>query len=382
MKILFTGGGTGGHFYPIIAVAQELNETARINRLLSPKLYFMSTEPYNENLLFENNILFERVSAGKIRKSPSIQNYILNFFDLFKTAVGTLKALWRVFVIYPDVIFGKGGYASFPAMFAGKLLRIPIVIHESDSSPGKVNSWASKFARRIAISYPEAIKFFPPKSESKVAHTGNPVRKEIQEALSTGAAEFFGFSKDIPTILILGGSQGSRFINEIIVTSLSELVKKYQIIHHTGVKNLKIVEESRDVVLASSQFKDRYKPLAYLNVLTLRMSAGIADLIISRAGSTIFEIALWGKPSIIIPIPEPTSHDQRNNAYSYARAGACSVIEEKNLVEGVLLSEIERILTNPGEKEKMVESAKTFARKDSARLIAEEIMSIALEHEK
>ncbi|OHA92961.1 MAG: hypothetical protein A3H52_02800 [Candidatus Zambryskibacteria bacterium RIFCSPLOWO2_02_FULL_39_26] len=379
MKILLTGGGTGGHFYPIIAVAEELNTIAKENRLIKPILYYMSTDAYNETLLYENNIKFIRTNAGKIRKSRSIQNIILNFFDLFKTALGVIGAIWRIFVIYPDVIFGKGAYASFPALFAGKILRIPVVIHESDSSPGKVNSWAGKFARRIAISYPEAINFFP---KEKTAYTGNPVRKEVQQALSVGAAEFFGFNKDIPTIFVIGGSQGSKFINEVIIRILPELVKKYQVIHHTGVNNIKIVEESRDVVLTEKELKKRYKPIAYLNVLTLRMAAGLADIIISRAGSTIFEIALWAKPSIIIPIPEPTSHDQKNNAYSYARSGACSVIEEKNLVGGVLLSEIERILGNPEEKQKMINSARAFARKDSAALIANEIMSIAMEHEK
>lgn len=114
----------------------------------------------------------------------------------------------------------------------------------------------------------------------------------------------------------------------------------------------------------------------------MRASAGVADIVISRAGSTIFEIASWGKPSIIIPIPEPTSHDQRTNAYSYARSGAAIVIEEKNLAGSLLVSEIDRIIETPGEKEKMAQSAKDFARRDSARLIAQEIIGIALEHEK
>jgi UDP-N-acetylglucosamine--N-acetylmuramyl-(pentapeptide) pyrophosphoryl-undecaprenol N-acetylglucosamine transferase len=242
-----------------------------------------------------------------------------------------------------------------------------------------VNAWTAKFARRIAISYPDAIKFF---KKEKTAYTGNPIRKEVRESLSVGSHEFFGFSPEFPTIFIIGGSQVSKFINEIIMRSLPQLVKKYQVIHHTGKNNIKVIEETRNVVLHTDVEKKRYKPMAYLNVLELRMAAGIADVIISRAGSTIFEIALWGRPSIIIPIPERTAHDQRTNAYSYARTGAGIVIEEENLSEGVLLSEIERILTTPGEKEKMAQAASVFARKDSARLIAQEIMGISLEHEK
>lgn len=379
MKILLTGGGTGGHFYPVIAIAEEINKIAKENRLLRPEIFYMSTEPYNEGLLFQNNIQFEQASAGKVRRKSSPFNVILNFFDLFRTGLGVMKALWRIFVIYPDVVFGKGGYASFPALMAARILRIPVVIHESDSIPGKVNAWAGKFARRIAVSYPEAVEFF---DKERTAYTGNPIRKDVEEALSVGAYDFFGFTEVVPTILILGGSQGSKFINETIMDSLPELVEKYQIIHQTGKNNESIIEETANVVLLNSEHKERYKSFAYLNVLNLRMAAGIANIIISRAGSTIFEIALWGKPSIIVPIPEPTSHDQRSNAYAYARSGAAIVIEEKNLTSGVLLSEIERIMTSTFEKEKMSKSASAFARKDSAQLIAQEIIKIALEHEK
>ena len=379
MKILFTGGGTGGHFYPIIAIVEELNQIVKENHLLRPEVYYMSTEPYNEGLLFENSINFESVNSGKIRRKLSVSNLALNFIDLFKIIFGSLHALWRIFIIYPDVVFGKGGYASFPALFAARILRIPVIIHESDSTPGKVNAWAGKFARRVAISYPEAMRFF---KKEKVAYTGNPIRKEIQEPLTVGAYKLLKLTEGIPTILILGGSQGSVIINEVIMDALPELVEKYQIIHQTGKNNIKVIEETSAVVLQNSPFKDRYKPSGYLNVLEMRSGAGVADLVISRAGSTIFEIASWGKPSIIIPIPEPTSHDQRTNAYSYARSGASIVIEEKNLASSLLVSEINRILETEGEKEKMANNAMEFARKDSAKLIAQEILAIALEHEK
>ncbi len=378
MKILLTGGGTGGHFYPIIAIAQEINQIAKENRFLAPEIYYMSTDPYNEGLLFENNITFKKISAGKIRREKSVGNIILNFFDLFKTALGILNAIWKIFIMYPDVVFGKGGYASFPALVAARILRIPVVIHESDSTPGKVNSWAGKFAERVAVSYPDAVASFKP---GKTAYTGNPIRREVQEALKFGADKYLNLSEGIPTILVLGGSQGARFINEVIMDSLSELVKKYQIVHQTGKNNIKVIEETRDVILEGNEHKDRYKPFAYMNVLTLRMSAGLADIIVSRAGSTIFEIASWGKPSIIIPIPESVSHDQRKNAYAYARSGAAIVIEERNLASGVLISEIDRILSSPIEVEKMSKAASNFSRRDSARLIAQEIVAIALKHE-
>ncbi len=380
MRILFTGGGTGGHFYPIIAVAEEINEIAKNNRLIMPELYYMSTSMYDENLLFENSITFEKISAGKIRRYLSFSNIILNSLDLISTFWGVTKAIWRLFVIYPDVVFGKGAYVSFPALFAARLLRIPVVIHESDTTPGKVNKWAGKFARRIAVSYPETVEYF---DKSKVAYTGCPIRKEVAEALIAGSHEYFNFNKDVPSLFIIGGSQGSRFINDVILNTLPDLIKKYQVVHQVGDRNFDVVEKTRKVVITDTDpNKDRYKSFAYLNTVNLRRAAGVADLIISRGGSTIFEIALWGKPSIIVPIPEETSHDQRSNAYAYARTGAAIVIEEKNLAPHVLLSEVERILSNKDEQNKMKQAAASFARKDSAKLIAEEIIAIALEHEK
>src|SRR3989338_1184984 len=366
MKILLTGGGTGGHLYPIIAIAEQLNEIAKENRLLKPELFYMSTEPYNEGLLFENNILFEKVTAGKIRGSKSFGNILLNFVDLFKIALGSLSALWRIFIIYPDVVFGKGGYTSFPALLAAKNLQITVVIHESDSVRGKVNLWAGKFAKKVAISYPEAVKYF---KEEKTAYTGNPIRKEIQNPMTEGSHKLLGLSEGVPTIFITCGSQGSVTINTTVMDALVDLISKYQVVHQTGKANIKVIEETSSVVLSNNPKKDRYKPIGYLNVLQLRAASGVADLVVSRGGSTIFEIAAWGKPSIIIPIPEPTSHDQRSNAYSYARSGAAIVIEEKNLASHVLVSEIERILENSAEKEKMSVAACAFARKDSAKLI-------------
>ncbi len=375
MKIAFTGGGSGGHFYPIIAVAEEVMTLSKEKRLLDPELIYMANVPYNENLLFSKGIRFVATPAGKIRRYFSL----LNIVDAVKTAWGVCITLVKLFQIYPDVVFGKGGYVSFPTLLAARLLRIPVIIHESDSKPGRVNAWAAKFAKRIAISYPQSAEFFP---AAKTAYTGNPIRQEIREPLSNGAYEYFGFQKDVPTILILGGSQGAVTINENLMDILPALVERYQIIHQTGKANIEAVKRTAEVVLTDSKYRSRYKAFDYLNDLNLRMSAGISQLAISRAGSTIFELAAWGIPSIIIPINETVSHDQVHNAFNYAHAGGCIVIEEGNLSPHVLQTEIDRLFETVGLLGTMAASAKKFSRLDSARLIAEEILGLALEHEK
>jgi UDP-N-acetylglucosamine--N-acetylmuramyl-(pentapeptide) pyrophosphoryl-undecaprenol N-acetylglucosamine transferase len=303
-----------------------------------------------------------------------------NFIDLFKTAFGVAKALVILFRIFPDVVFSKGGYVSVPTVFAARILRIPIFIHDSDAVPGRANLWAGKFAKRIAIAYPEAAEYFEHKD--RVANIGNPVRKELLTVARHGTHEYLGFDREIPTLLVIGGSSGAEAINRVVLDSLSELVEKYQIVHQTGKTHYEMVSGTADVILSNSPHYGRYKAFSYLNDLALRMASGAADLIISRAGSnSIFEIATWEKPSIIIPIPEEISRDQRRNAFAYARTGAAAVIEQANLTPHVLMAEIERILGDQALLKEMTEATTRFKRPDAARKLAEEILSVALEHE-
>jgi len=374
MKIIFTGGGSGGHFYPIISVVQGMRDILKEQKIIKPKMYFLAPHPYNKGLLFDNDIIYKKVFAGKKRlyKSP------LAIFDYIKTVIGIIKAIWTIFWIYPDIIFSKGGYGSFPVVFAGRILRIPVMIHESDSELGRANVWASSFAKKIAVSYPDAGKSLP---QDKVAWTGSPIREDIRQKVTEGAHEFLDFEKDTPTIFIMGGSQGAKVINDAILDSLELLVEKYQIVHQTGKNNFEEVTRTADLILNTSPYRARYKPYDYMNDLGIRMSAGAADIIISRAGSTIFEIANWGVPSIIIPITESANNHQHKNAFNYARSGGAIVIEENNLNSEILLSEIDRILTDQNRVERMETGAKSFAKPDAGKKIAEEILELIISHE-
>jgi len=376
MKIVFTGGGTGGHFYPIIAVAEKVNKIIDEEKILGVKLYYLSDSPYDREALFANRISYEEVNSGKMRTYASIKN----FFDMFKVFFGVLNATFKMFTIYPDVVFGKGGYASFPTIFAARILRIPVIIHESDSAPGRVNQWAGKFAKKIAISFTEAAEYFP---KEKIAWTGQPIRSEIEHpSEKEKALNYFKLEGNLPVIVILGGSQGAELINNTVLDALPRLLKNYQVIHQTGVKNFKAVTSRAEVVLANDANKARYLPFSFMNPLVMKMAAGAASIIVSRAGSTLFEIASWGVPSILVPFTESNADHAKKNAFNYARKGACSVIEEMNMTANILSSEIERIMENKVIWNKMVYSAKAFHKPDAALKIARELVNTALSHEK
>ncbi len=374
MKIVLTGGG-GGHFYPMIAVAESLNELALKEKIISHELIYISDSAYDQRALDDANITFYELPTGKNRIYFSIQN----IFDAIKTFFSIIKAIMLLYKLFPDVVFSKGGYPAVPVVIAAKFLGIPLVIHESDSYPGRANKMSSRWAKKIAVSYKEAVEYFP---KEKTAFVGNIVRKDVREPLAVGAYEYLKLNTALKTIMIVGGSQGAKVINDTVINSLPELLDKYQIIHQVGTKNFDETKALADVILKDNPNKKRYNIYPYLNKLALRMSAGVADVIISRAGAGfIAEIASWGIPSIIVPISQSNGDHQRKNAYNYAATGACQVIEEKNLTSHIFVSEIVRILESEEIKNKMREGTKQFVHPDAEDKIAEEIMKIALTHE-
>lgn len=378
MKIVFTGGGTGGHFYPIIAVAEEINKVVKERKIIEPELYFFGPSAYDERVLFEHNVTFVQTFAGKMRKYFSLQN----IFDPLKTLLGIIQTVFSLYRVYPDIVFSKGGYGSVPTLMAARLLKIPVIVHDSDATPGRATLMAAPFAKKIGISYEEAFNNFPKKIQGKVALTGNPIRGSLKNPAREGSHDFLELEKSLPVILILGGSSGSEKINDTVLSALPQLVAKYQIIHQTGVKNFAEVHETAKVILEKNKYRHRYKSFDYLSELALKMAAGASDVVISRAGSgSIAEISSWGKASILIPIPENISRDQRINAFAYAHAGGTIVIDQSNLAPHILISEIDRLFSNPKIRADMAESAKKFARPDAGRVLAEAIIDTALEHE-
>ncbi|MDO8552197.1 MAG: UDP-N-acetylglucosamine--N-acetylmuramyl-(pentapeptide) pyrophosphoryl-undecaprenol N-acetylglucosamine transferase [bacterium] len=378
MRIVLTGGGTGGHFYPLIAVAEAIEDISKERVLIEPELYYFGPNAFDAEALHEHDITHVAIPAGRMRRYGSI----LNFFDIFKTLWGIIIATIRLFGIYPDIVFSTGGFASCPALVAARVLAIPVVIYDADAVPGRVSLWSSKFARWIAVAHPDAVSGFHESVRDRIARTGHPIRKEIEKPTGEGGHEFLKLDTAVPTIFIMGGSQGSVAINNVVSSALPELVKKYNIVHQAGLANLDEVSKVSKLILRDSFFDKRYKVFGLLNTLALRMTAGISSLVVSRAGSgSIFEIASWGIPAILIPIPEDVSHDQKENAYSYARSGAAIVLEQRNVTPHLFIAEIDRVISDPEMQKKMSAAALEFARPESARKIAAIIIDTALEHE-
>lgn len=374
MRIALTGGGTGGHFFPALAVARELKNIAQTNPLKIPPtegtnidLIFLGPRTAGEELLKQEGIKHKKAAAGKIRRYPSLQNYI----DIFKIPCGFIQALWHLYWFMPNAVFSKGGYGSVPVVLAAWIYGIPILIHESDSVPGAANRFCAKFSKRIAISFPQAADYFP---ELKTAITGNPVRKELlggsKEELKSLLPGYSGLKY---TLLILGGSQGSQAVNKAVFEALPYLLKRCEVIHQIGENNSKELKNE-----FPNGFPEGYFPAPFMEENLLKNAYAAADLVISRAGaSSIAEIAALGKPSIMIPLPSAAGDHQNINAAAYQKSGACEVVSQVNLTPHLFESKIFSILDDPQARQKMSAAARHFNPFDAAQKIAEELLKIA-----
>lgn len=375
MRIVFTGSGSGGHFYPLIAIAGALRIAAANAKERAPEFFLLAPTEYDAGALFAHEITFVRVPAGKVRRYFSFRN----FLDAFKTLWGIFVAIWQLFRLYPDAVMSKGSYTSTPVVIAAWLLRIPVVVHESDVRPGRANKLASWFAHTIATSYEGSAAYFPP---ARTVRTGMPVRRELLSPYPGNAAEHLGIAPHRPLILVLGGSQGAERVNDLIITALDELLPTYTIVHQTGEQNAQLVTETAHALTEHKDLLAHYHVRGFLDSESMAAAFSAASLVISRAGSgTIYEIALSGKPAILIPIPEEISHDQRINAYEYARAGGASVMEEANLTPNLLVAEVTRIMGDQALQLTMQEAARGFAPRDAAEKVGEVLRGIAQAHE-
>jgi len=373
IKIVLTGGGTGGHVFPLVSVQRALKKLAE-SRLLTLETIYLGPDGFSKEAFKKEGVKMTKISAGKLRRyfSP------LNFLTIFKLLIGFCQSLYHLWEFMPDLIFSKGGYGSLPAVLVGWLYRIPVFIHESDSVPGLSNKIAARFAKRIGVSFNKTFDYFP---KEKTALVGNPIRLELFLNQDEEAArQHFGFANDKPLLLILGGSQGSQRINDLILEMLEELVKNdIQIFHQTGEKNLREVSAEAKIILESLpdiyagyyQAKGFFEEKEYIQALTA------SDLVIARAGSgTIFELSAAKKPAILIPLAEAAADHQRLNAFEYSRAGAAIVFEETNILPNLFVHQIVELFKNRDKLIDLANRANLFFQEDSAEKIAKEIFDL------
>ena len=369
MKILFTGGGTGGHIFPIVAIARE------IRRIYAKKdlefHYIGPKDEFGQILLSQEDFQINTITTGKIRNYFSFENLT---DILFKIPLSFIQSFFLIAKINTDLVFGKGGPGAVPVLFWAKIFKISIFIHESDAVPGRSNQIASKWAKKIFVSFPKTEYF----NLDKVVISGNQIRKELLEGDISTAKNLFNLTLEKPVIMFCGGSQGAEAINDFVLRTLNDLLKDYEIIHITGMQNYKENLAESGVVI-DKNLEKYYHSVAFLDEEKLKHVYKASNLVISRAGaSAIFEIAALGKPSIIVPLPTSAQNHQAKNAYAYAAEGAAIVVEQDNLVQHFFLEKLQTIFAEQGTLQKMSEEALRFSKPFAAKTIAREILEFLM----
>lgn len=366
MRILFTGGGTGGHVFPLVAVIREIRKFYPEKDL---ELFYIGPkeEELGSILISQEDVQVRKISSGKIRRYFSFQNVI---DVLFKIPLGFLQSFFHIIKIKPKLVFSKGGSGSLQVVFCAKLLRIPIFIHESDVYPGKSNQIASRWAKRIFIAFPKTEYF----DLSKAVVVGNPIRSEILDGSKETAKEIFNLIFDKPLFLFLGGSQGAEFINDFVLRILNSLLEKFEVIHACGEGNINQVRAESQVMI-NKDLEKYYHLYSFLDEEKLKHAYRAAKFAISRSGSgSIFELAAVGLPSALVPLPGSAGEHQAKNAYAYADTGACIVLEQQNLTPSFFMEEIDHLFAEPGKLENMGEEAIRFSKPDAAKVVARNIL--------
>lgn len=343
-KILLTGGGTAGHVTPNIALLPELK-----NRGYEIK-YMGSYDGIEKKLIEELGIDYIGISSGKLRRYFSAKN----FTDPFRVIKGFSEAKRFMKEYRPDVVFSKGGFVSVPVVLAADKYKIPVIIHESDMTPGLANKIAIPHARKVCHNFPETAQYLP---NGKSVLTGSPIRAELLSGNKATGLSMCGFTSDKPVIMIIGGSLGAASVNNVVRESLDELLKHYQVVHLCGKGKLDTSLKSEKGYIQFEYIKDELKDLF-----------AMSEVIISRAGANaICEILALKKPNILIPLPAHASRgDQILNAESFQKQGFSEVLSEDVLTPKLLTDTINKVYQN---RNNYIHAMENSPSKDSIKTI-------------
>ncbi len=367
MKIIVSGGGTGGHIYPALTLIRTLQQ--RVDKL--EVLYVGTHAGLEADIIPKEGIPFATVDLQGFKRSLSPEN----FLRAAKAIKGVGKAMGIVRKFQPDVVVGTGGYVCGPVLMAASLLGIPALIQEQNVIPGITNKILSKFVNKIATGCQEANSAFP---AEKVIFTGNPIRREVMAPRQEGDYEAFGLRPGPRTILVSGGSRGARTINRAMVDVLKHYAgrRDVQILHATGKGEYDDIQQRIAAAGVDLQQVDNIVVKPYLYNMPQAMA--IADLAVFRAGATgLAELTAKGIPAILIPYPYAAENHQEYNARAVEKAGAAKVILNKDLTAQILIETIDSMIGHQDKLSAMAEASRKLGRPEASDTISELIIELA-----
>lgn len=361
MKLLISGGGTGGHIYPALALIRQFKQDYPEGEVL----YVGTEKGLEADIVTREGIAFKTIEITGFKRKLSMEN--IKTVMRFLKGVTASKKIIKEF--QPDIVVGTGGYVCAPVVYAAAKQKIPTVIHEQNSVAGLTNKFLSRYVDKIAIAFEAVAKDFP---AEKVTLVGNPRATEVVQAENNPAVlEAYGLDLSKRTALIFGGSRGARALNEAIIAALPELAKKdYQVLCATGEVHFERIQEAAKAVNATNV---KIVPFIYNMPAVLKNS----DIVVSRAGATsLAEFTALGLPSILIPSPYVTNNHQEKNALALVNAGAAEIILEKELTAAQLIKQLDHCLLDETYQNKMKQAAKQLGLPDAAKQLCDLVVGL------
>ncbi len=358
--IAFAGGGTGGHIFPGLAVIDELRQ-----RNACSLFWIGSSRGVDRSLVESAGVEFLGIPSGKLRRYFSLQNIV----DFFRIVAGVFASLAILARRRPTLLFSKGGFVSVPPCVAARILRIPIITHECDFSPGLATRINSRFADDIFVSYAETRERLPARLRDRVTVTGNPVRKAFYEASAQRGREFLGFANEgLPIVFAQGGSLGARQVNDLVSGALDGLLTSFRVVHQTG-----LAQEPESQPIGR---REGYRPFPFIRA-EMPDVLSCADIVVARAGAnSVWECATEGKPMVLIPLEKGASRgDQVENAEYFASKGAAIVLTGERATSENLLAALRRVIAQGDLMESMSASSARLGSARAASTIAELILA-------
>jgi UDP-N-acetylglucosamine--N-acetylmuramyl-(pentapeptide) pyrophosphoryl-undecaprenol N-acetylglucosamine transferase len=392
IRILVTGGGTGGHVGPALAVIQTLQERAASDPKMPRPVfrYVGSVNGIEAKLAREAGIDFVGVASGKLRRSSRGPLGLLsgaNLRDAFQIPIGIGQAMRAVRAFRPDVVLATGGYVSVPPVIAAGLNGIPVLTHEQTVTVGLANKIAGRFARRIALTFDGALRDLPPALRAKAFVTGNPVRAAIFSGNKEAAVRRFfpgAASEDaaLPCVYVTGGAQGSRIINRAVLAALPDLLAGCRIIHQCG-QQPEGMEQDFDALTGAAktlpaELQHRYYVTRFVGTDEIGDVYALSDLLIARSGAgTVTEACALGKPALFIPLVPTGGDEQTRNAQRSVEAGGAVILAQAQCDAPHLLGAVRPLLTDPARLRTMGDAARTLARPNAANDLADALLDLA-----
>lgn len=373
VRIIVTGGGTGGHTYPALTTIRTVRELLA-NEDAAPDLLWVGTAKGLEaRAAAEHRVPFHAITTGKLRRSAHPRQLRQNLADAFRVPLGILQAVAIVARQRPDVVFSTGGYVAVPIGVAARLFRRPLVMHEQVVTLGLANRILARLATEILLSHESSLPSLPAKARGRAVVTGNPIRPELLTGTREAALNAFALHPQPPIVYVTGGAQGSVQINTLLIEALPELLSRCQVLHQCG--ELSYQRMSAFARTLPEQLRLRYRVVDYLHSELPDVLAA-ADIVVSRSGAgTIAELTALGKPCILIPLIPTGGDEQRRNALHLAESGAARVLAGDDATAPRLLAELLALLEDPAARERMAAAARAHGRPDAAAAVAAAILA-------